>query len=168
MQVLTHIDDQLSGCAGRPFQSVKYKVKLQDGERGHTGELLVKSAAMHIGRMVDGMLVPPELDEERYFSTGDIARLEGGKLWPQGRRKDVITGENGEKIFPDELECAFADAEEVEQLCVFGFMNKDNKEEIALVVYANRIRIDRNKMERIILALAKMNEKLPMKNAPYR
>lgn len=162
VQAFTNIDDQLSGCVGRPFNSVKYKIKATNGENAKLGELYVKSTSMHIGRMVDGALMPPELDEDGYFATGDIARLEGSKLWLEGRLKDVIINESGENVYPDELEDAFIAVEGVDQLCAFGMSTGGVYEDITLVVYAENITADREKLDTLIAALAKCNAQLPI------
>ncbi len=162
VQVFDSIDDQLSGCVGRPMQSVKIKVKPREGDKPSVGELFIKSAAMHIGRMVNGELVPAELDEEGYFGTGDIARFELGKLWIEGRLKDVIINESGENVYPDELEDAFADIEEIQQVCAFGADFGGPYEDITLVVYAENVQRDRARMDALINALSVRNAQLPI------
>ena len=148
VQLFNNIDDQLSGCVGKPMQGVKYKVLPLDPDRPTVGELFVKSSAMHIGRMVNGEMLSPDVDEEGYFPTGDIARLEGGKLWIEGRLKEVIINESGENVYPDELEDAFADVEGVDQLCAFGMETGGPYEDITLVAYANGIARDRKRLKR--------------------
>ncbi len=162
VQMLDSIDDQLSGCVGRPMQGVKVKIKPREGDKATVGELFIKSAAMHIGRMVEGELVPAELDEEGYFGTGDIARYEGGKLWIEGRLKDVIINESGENVYPDELEDAFADIEEVQQICAFGMDFGGAYEDITLVAYAENISRERARLETLICALSQRNAQLPI------
>ncbi len=162
VQSFNVIDDQLSGCVGRPVPGVRYKIKPQEGGKATVGELLIKSSGMHIGRMVDGALLPPELDDEGYFATGDIARFEGGKLWIEGRIKDVIINESGENVYPDELEDAFTDVEEVQQLCAFGMPTEGPYEDITLVVYAENIINDRDLLTSAIAALAHTNSQLPV------
>lgn len=162
VQSFLNMEDQLSGCVGKPMQGVKYRIVPQDGAKGGVGELFIKSRSMHVGRMAGGVLVPPELDAEGYFGTGDIARFEGGKLWLEGRLKDVIINESGENVYPDELEDAFTEVEEVQQLCAFGLEAGGAYEEITLVAYAENIARDRQKMERIMGELAQYNALLPI------
>ena len=162
VQMLDSIDDQLNGCVGRPMQGVKCKVKPREGDKSTVGELFIKSSAMHIGRMVEGELVPPDLDEEGYFATGDIARFEGGKVWIEGRVKDVIINESGENVYPDELEDAFANIDEVQQLCAFGMDFGGPYEDITLIVYAENIERDRARLEALIAALSQRNAQLPI------
>lgn len=157
------IDDQLSGCVGRSMKGVKYKVRPTDPKNPSVGELMVKSTGMHIGRMVDGVMVPPELDEEGYFATGDIARLDNtGRMWLEGRLKEVIINETGENIYPDELEDAFAHVEGLSLLTILGVDFGRDYEDITMVVYAPEAEKDQNKLEALISDLAAANAQLPI------
>lgn len=162
LQALRNIEDQLCGSVGKPMQGVKYKIVPLHGEKPGIGELYVKAASMHIGRMEQSVLTPPVLDEEGYFATGDIARLEGGKLFLEGRVKDVIINESGENVYPDELEDAFSQVENIEQLCAFGMDFGGNYEEITLVVYASEVASNRAKLEELLCLLSRYNAQLPL------
>ena len=110
---------RLSGSVGLPLPITEYKVR-PDGKDPNHGELLIRCNAMHIGRMADGVLVPPVVDSDGYFATGDVVRIgDKGRMWIEGRIKDVIIGESGENVYPDEIEDTFAGMEGVEQLAVF-------------------------------------------------
>ena len=110
---------RLSGSVGLPLPITEYKVR-PDGNDPRHGELLIRCNAMHIGRMDNGVMVPPVVDEDGYFATGDVVRIgDKGRMWIEGRIKDVIIGESGENVYPDEIEDTFAGMEGVEQLAVF-------------------------------------------------
>ena len=128
MNVIT----RTSGSVGRPLSSAEYRVQ-SDGEKSNQGEMYIRGDTIHTGRLVDGKLLPPLLDDEGWFRTGDIVRLEkGSRMYVEGRAKDVIINESGENVYPDEIEDAFGALEGVEQFCVLGVKatgKKNEKEE---------------------------------------
>ncbi|MGI6717243.1 MAG: aminotransferase class I/II-fold pyridoxal phosphate-dependent enzyme [Eubacteriales bacterium] len=127
------LKSRISGSVGLPLSITQYKI-LPDGDNPNRGELLVKCNAMHIGRLSGSVLLPPAVDEEGWFHTGDIARIgKKGRMWIEGRCKDVIIGESGENVYPDELEDTFAGIEGVEQLTILG-INKNKDELITMVI----------------------------------
>ena len=77
------------GSVGRPFQSVTYKIASEDGG---IGELLIAGTSLHAGRMTDGRYVKRASD---WFGSGDIGRMQDGRLFIEGRAKEVIIGEIG-------------------------------------------------------------------------
>ncbi len=116
MNVIT----RTSGSVGRPLASAEYRVQ-SDGEKSNRGEMYIRGNTIHTGRLVDGKLLPPALDEEGWFRTGDVVRLEkGSRMYVEGRAKDVIINESGENVYPDEIEDAFGALEGVDQFCVLG------------------------------------------------
>ena len=127
MNVIT----RTSGSVGRPLSSAEYRVQ-SDGEKSNRGEMYIRGNTLHTGRLVDGKILPPALDDEGWFRTGDVVRLEkGSRMYVEGRAKDVIINESGENVYPDEIEDAFGALEGVEQFCVLGVKarKKDEKEE---------------------------------------
>lgn len=124
MNILT----RTSGSVGRPLSSAEYRVQ-SDGERSNRGEMYIRGDTIHTGRLVEGRLLPPDLDEEGWYRTGDVVRLEkGGRMYVEGRAKDVIINESGENVYPDEIEDAFGALEGVEQFCVLGVKSRGREE----------------------------------------
>ena len=114
-----HYQDRVSGSIGSLFPNVELQIR-PDGDDENHGELLLRSEFTHIARLVDGILCPPAVNSEGFYETGDIVRLENGRLFVDGRVKELIIGESGENVYPDELEDVFADLPGVEQLCALG------------------------------------------------
>ncbi len=105
---------RLSGCSGRMLPIAHAKI-------AENGELIVGCEAIHIGQLRDGRLIPPDLDENGMFHTGDIVRFdEKQRLHIEGRIKDVIIGASGENIYPDEIENTFTGIAGVEMMTVLG------------------------------------------------
>ena len=129
MNVIT----RTSGSVGRPLSSAEYRVQ-SDGEKSNRGEMYIRGNTIHTGRLVDGQLLPPALDEEGWYRTGDVVRLEkGSRMYVEGRAKDVIINESGENVYPDEIEDVFGALEGVEQFCVLGVKAREKKEEKGLL-----------------------------------
>ncbi|MBQ9264364.1 MAG: aminotransferase class I/II-fold pyridoxal phosphate-dependent enzyme [Clostridia bacterium] len=125
MNVIT----RTSGSVGRPLASAEYRVQ-SDGEKSNRGEMYIRGNTIHTGRLVDGKLLPPALDDEGWYRTGDVVRLEkGSRMYVEGRAKDVIINESGENVYPDEIEDAFGALEGVEQFCVLGVKARNKKDE---------------------------------------
>lgn len=109
-----------SGSVGRPLSSADYSVHRQQGNPNR-GEMYIKGNTVHTGRLAGGRLLPPDLDDEGWYRTGDVVRLGRGKrMYVEGRAKEVIINESGENVYPDEIEDAFGGLAGVEQLCVLG------------------------------------------------
>ncbi|MCL1965329.1 MAG: aminotransferase class I/II-fold pyridoxal phosphate-dependent enzyme [Firmicutes bacterium] len=120
VELSMRLKNRLTGSVGRPLPITDYKVR-PDGKDLNRGELLIRTSAMHVAQLIDGALAPAALNEEGWYETGDVVRLgRSGRMYVEGRTKDIIIGESGENVYPDELEDTFAGLEGVEQLCVLG------------------------------------------------
>lgn len=69
------------------------------------GELQVKGPTVMQGYYDEPELTAEVLDDEGWFSTGDLCAFDSkGNLFIKGRKKNVIIGSNGENIYPEVLE----------------------------------------------------------------
>lgn len=123
------VKQRLLGYIGKPLHGVTYKVDSK------TNELLIKSPTIHVREIIGGVEKDTVLDDG-FLHTGDIVKKEATGFLMKGRSKDVIINENGENIFPDELEIYFKDLQDVVNLCVLGVANSNNAlhEDIVLVL----------------------------------
>ena len=128
------VEIRLKGSIGRPLHGVEYKIISTSKFEPNTGELLIKSPITHSMEIVDGERRVPEL-EDGYLHTGDIAQVdETGRYYLKGRIKDIIINENGENIYPDEIEDYFKGLPGVNKICVVGVRKgKNHHEEITCV-----------------------------------
>ena len=162
-----------SGSVGRPFTSAEYRV-IPDGKHKNRGEMLVRGSSLHTGRLVDGKLLPPALDENGWYHTGDIVRLESGdRMYVEGRSKDVIINESGENVYPDEIEDAFSVLETAEQFCVLGTPITEKRrlaprrgkasayEDITLVLNVGGHFSDEKFLEDLARSVRLINQRLP-------
>lgn len=87
------------GAVGRPHPGVEVRIEGPDG-RG-VGELLVKPPMPPAEGVV--ATLGDRLDAAGFVRTGDLARLDDGWVWIEGRVGDLIN-RGGNKVFPDEVE----------------------------------------------------------------
>lgn len=92
--------------AGRVFEDLE--VKIADPDKEGRGEILVRGEAVFLGYMNDEKATRAVFDEEGFFRTGDIGRLDGeNNIYITGRKKKVLLTGHGENIYPDAIEAYF-------------------------------------------------------------
>ena len=120
VEIVDQVEQRLKGSIGFPLTDIEYKII--------DNELCVKSPQIHTYRLVNGVELPPELDKDGYFHTGDIGVLDDtDHAWIKGKNKDVIIGANGENIYPDEIAVKFNNMPFVNKYTVVGLNIKDNE-----------------------------------------
>ncbi|MBE6688772.1 MAG: acyl--CoA ligase [Ruminococcaceae bacterium] len=159
------IKKRLAGCVGVPIPSAEYKiVPLEDSNDANVGELYIRGKSIHSGRIKDGQVLPPDVDENGWFRTGDIGRLDSeGALYIEGRVKDVIINESGENVYPDELEDYFEGFDGISQFTVVGIKShKDDKyENISVVFKTDRKELTEEYKKYLVDEVMLRNDKLP-------
>ncbi len=85
-----------------------------------TGELLVKGPGIMLGYWRQPEATAEVIDKDGWFHTGDIARIEEGKIYITGRIKDIIVLSNGENLPPTDVEEAIALDPWIDQVMVVG------------------------------------------------
>jgi 8-amino-7-oxononanoate synthase/acyl carrier protein len=162
----TDLENRLSGSVGWPMDISEYRV-IPDGGDPMQGELWIRSAAMHVARLKNGGMLPPALNAEGWFETGDVVHMDRNRrTWIVGRSKDVIVGESGENVYPDELEDGFANLPGVEQFTILGLTGADGNERVAIVMNVGPNYGDREYLNRLFAAVQERNRPLPgMKKA---
>jgi 8-amino-7-oxononanoate synthase len=163
VETTDNIDLRNASSTGKPLPGVEYGVVTDDGIKAEgVGELVVRSRYMHEGRFVDGKDVGPET-VGGYLHTGDIGRIDAaGRLWLEGRLKEVIINESGENVYPDELEDAFIDLPHAEQLCITGINRGKTYEETTLVLYLGAAAADGKAVAEVAAFIAQANAPLPV------
>ena len=153
---------RMAGCTGTPISGISYKTVDMEGHPADVGELLIRGGSIHKARLIDGERRPPEYEDDGWFRSGDIARLEKGCLYIEGRLKEVIINESGENIYPDELEDVFEAIVGVERLCILSLANGSPYEDIALVFQLPENSTDPQDIAAIATEMAQRNAKLPV------
>jgi len=131
------LDERAAGSVGRPLPGVEVRID-PVGARDGVGEILVRGPNVMAGYFED-----PRATEEAlaggWLRTGDLGRIdEAGYLYVVGRSKDLIVGESGKNVYPEEIEAAIRLCPLVREVCVLGHRMpgaaERGEEVVALVV----------------------------------
>lgn len=133
--------------SGTVFENLSVKIDSPD-ENG-IGEILVRGENICMGYYGNDALNRTAFDKDGYFHTGDLGRLEEGKIYVVGRKKRVIVRSNGENVYPENIETLFKEYPAVRQAKVY---EKDGVLFATLYVSEN---------EGADAMVAAVNEKLP-------
>ncbi|MCR5297399.1 MAG: aminotransferase class I/II-fold pyridoxal phosphate-dependent enzyme [Clostridiales bacterium] len=154
---------RLNGSVGCSLGAAEYRIA-NPGENGN-GELQIRGAGIHSGRVVHGEVLPPDVLDGGWFPTGDVAGMDAsGRVYIRGRLKDVIINESGENVYPDDLEDAFSALSGAEQICVVGFRRnkRDNNEDVVLVMNVGENYSDNAYLNALAGKVAAVNARLPL------
>ncbi|WP_112470461.1 class I adenylate-forming enzyme family protein [Streptomyces triticisoli] len=124
------------GTLGRPVTGVQLEIRDPLGEplpEGEEGEICVRSAYNMLGYWGDDEATERTVGKDRWLRTGDIGRLEQGRLYLSSRRSDLII-RGGENIYPAEIEAVLAEHPDVAECLVLGVPHPDLGQEPAAVV----------------------------------
>lgn len=122
---------------GRPMPWMELKVVDSTGAeaaRGETGRLLARGAAQFIGYFKRDDLYRAAVDDDGWFDTGDLARMdEEGGIRIAGRSKDLII-RGGENVPVAEVEAALYRHPSVREVAVVGVPDERLGERACAVV----------------------------------
>jgi len=85
-----------------------------------SGELLVRGLNVMLGYWNDPTATAAAVDADGWLHTGDLARIEDGRVFICGRLKEIIVMSTGEKVSPSDMEAALAADVLFEQALVVG------------------------------------------------
>lgn len=117
------------GSIGKLFPSMEGK--LADVDADGNGTLFVRGETCFVAEFRDGRRI--EHDPHEWFDTQDCMCRKKGHLYFAGRQDDLINGENGERISPNEIEAAFG-SPLMQNLCVVPTTDENGATRITLVV----------------------------------
>ena len=120
------------GTVGFPLPCLSLKIADPDGEGN--GEVRVKGETVMLGYYRMPKETADAFDEEGYFRTGDIGRLDGaGRLILSGRSKNLIILPNGKNVYPEEIEMKLAANPGVAEVVVYEGIGRDDPTRHAIV-----------------------------------
>ena len=114
------------GSVGYPVHDTKIKIVNPDTRKevslGESGVLFVSGPGVFSGYKNDPISTKKAFDEDGYFDTGDIARINPstGDIVITGRMKDIIVLSNGENVAPQPIEEGIVGSPLIDQAVVIG------------------------------------------------
>jgi acyl-CoA synthetase (AMP-forming)/AMP-acid ligase II len=136
-ELLAHPDS-----AGRPLPTIQVEIRdpfdvaLPDGEEG---EVCIRSPGVMLGYWRKPAETAAAIGAGRWLHTGDIGRMDGGRLYLSSRKRDLIL-RGGENVYPVEIEKVLEDHETVEECAVFGVDDPEFGQAVKAVVVPRRDR----------------------------
>jgi long-chain acyl-CoA synthetase len=102
------------GSVGMPFTGVEIRI-------AEDGEILVRGANNMLGYYGHPEATREVFDDEGFFRTGDVGRLDAdGRLYITDRKKELFKLSNGKYIAPQQLESLIKESALVSQVVVVG------------------------------------------------
>ena len=121
---------------GRPLPTIQLEIRDADGKvvpDGVEGEIVLRSPLV----MAEYWRRPTETAETilpgRWLRTGDIGRVEDGRLFVSSRKRDLIL-RGGENVYPIEIELCLEAHPEVRECAVVGVRHEELGQEVKAIV----------------------------------
>lgn len=122
----------VKGSVGRPIHNATIKIK--DPDENGEGEICAKGPNVMLGYYKDEAATADVFDEDGYFRTGDIGKIdENGWLYITGRAKNLIILSNGKNVYPEEIEVELAAVPGVIDIVVYEGVSKRGADKNAIV-----------------------------------
>ena len=123
------------GSVGCPFCGEE--IKISDPDEKGEGEICVRGSNVMLGYYKDEEATKAVIDEEGFFHTGDIGKLDSdGWVYITGRKKNIIILSNGKNVYPEELENDISRIEGVGEIIVHeGRIKKTGKQVIVAEIF---------------------------------
>jgi acyl-CoA synthetase (AMP-forming)/AMP-acid ligase II len=121
---------------GPPVPGVELVIRGDDGgelAEGEVGEIWVRSAQVFLGYWEDAEATRACLDDDRWYATGDFGHVDGGLLFLESRRRDLII-RGGENIYPIEIENRLVEHPAIDDAAVVGVPDQDLGQVVKAVV----------------------------------
>lgn len=117
----------------RQFPDIQ--IRIGDPDENGRGEIRLKSPLLMRGYFREPQLTRNAFDDEGYFRTGDLGRIDAGHhLHVEGRIKEVILLHNGQKVAPEDVDAFYAAVCPGVSLACCGVPTDKNWDEIHLFV----------------------------------
>jgi len=129
---LNRLDNFKDAAAGLPLPNVEIKIDKPD--KSGVGEIFAKGPNIMPG-YYKNQSATNETFENEWFKTGDLGYLdEDGFLFICGRKKNVIIANNGENVYPEEIEDVLNRNQFVLECMVYGEEDEKHDERIAALI----------------------------------
>jgi long-chain acyl-CoA synthetase len=129
---LNRLDNFKDAAAGLPLPNVEIKIDKPD-KKG-VGEIFAKGPSVMPG-YYKNPAATQDTFENGWFKTGDLGYIdEDGFLFICGRQKNVIIANNGENVYPEEIEDILNRNQFVLECMVYGEEDEKHDERIVALV----------------------------------
>lgn len=107
------------------------EMKILDPDSRNIGEIIVRGPMVMQGYYKNREATEEILDEDGWLKTGDAGYIDANSyVYLTGRKKSLIVTEGGKNVFPEEIEDLFQLYDEIDQICVMGYLtDRKNKSE---------------------------------------
>ncbi len=122
--------------AGRPLPTVQLEIRGADGRalaEGETGEICVRSPLVMAGYWRNPQASAESIAADRWLRTGDVGRIEQGRLYVDSRARDLIL-RGAENIYPVEIEQRLEAHPDVLEAAVVGVDHEELGQEVKAIV----------------------------------
>jgi long-chain acyl-CoA synthetase len=106
-------EDNVPSSVGRPISGVEVKL-------GENDALLIRGPNVMLGYWNDAEATRAVLSPDGWLNSGDIARIDEGRITITGRLKEIIVMSTGEKVPPADMEAAILRDALFEQVMLVG------------------------------------------------
>lgn len=129
---LNRIDNLKDAAAGLPLPNVE--IKINNPDKKGVGEIFAKGPSVMPG-YYKNPTATQDTFENGWFKTGDLGYIdEDGFLFICGRQKNVIIANNGENVYPEEIEDILNRNQFVLECMVYGEEDEKHDERIVALV----------------------------------
>lgn len=136
---------------GRPVPIVEVEIRDEQGRavaEGEEGEIHLRGPLVMREYWQDVDATNAAIKPGRWLNTGDVGRLQDGKLYIASRKRDLIL-RGGENVYPFEIEQRLEAHPAVAEAAVFGVDHEELGEEVkAVVVFEPGQRLTADALER--------------------
>ncbi len=132
---LNPIDAYIETSVGKVIANTQ--VKIVDPDVNGNGIIHIKGPMIMQG-YYNNPEATAEVLQDGWLNTGDVGHQDAnGYLYLTGRAKNIIVTDGGKNVFPEEIEDHFQLYEEIETICVCGYITdaKNQSEGIRAIVY---------------------------------
>jgi len=114
------------------FENVELRIDKPDASG--IGEIIARGPNIMAGYYKNEAATAEVIDEEGWFHTGDLGRMEGDRVILSGRAKNVIVLETGKNVYPEEVEWEFSRITGIDELLVYE-ADRQGTPAVAIKIY---------------------------------